>query len=272
MRASEQKGRGIDLLTVIAIALVAYAITNLGHEGLGHGGFGILAGGHLRELSAVHVSVPDLEASGSWGDKLLAAGGTIVNLIFAAIALVLFQRERGATPRRFFLWLFATLNLLLATGYFLFSGILGVGDWAAVISGYQPDWLYQILLIIVGLVTWIGTILLSIRLLIPMLGTREDRPARTRTLTLIPYIAGGLLFLAACLPNPHLSDLFFITLFGVFGAPSGLAWICILLTNTQRYPGSDEPPLTIPRNTHMIAAAVVISAIFIGVFGPTLFF
>src|SRR5512137_2512739 len=108
MSAGEQKGQGIDLLTVIALALIAYAITNLGHEGLGHGGFGVLAGGHLRELSSVHVSVPDLEGQGSWGDKFMTAGGTIVNLIFAAIALVLFRRERGATTRRFFLWLFAT--------------------------------------------------------------------------------------------------------------------------------------------------------------------
>jgi hypothetical protein len=55
--------RAVDRTTVVAIAIVAYALANLMHEGLGHGGTCIAVGGRLTALSAVgygtiHVSVP----------------------------------------------------------------------------------------------------------------------------------------------------------------------------------------------------------------------
>jgi hypothetical protein len=38
---------------------------------------------------------------------------------------------------RFFVWLLATLNLLTAFGYLLYSGIGGIGDWTNVIDGVE---------------------------------------------------------------------------------------------------------------------------------------
>jgi len=53
-----------DLLTVITIALVAYAASNVVHEGVGHGGACVALGGRPRVLSSVHFECGD-EAMGS---------------------------------------------------------------------------------------------------------------------------------------------------------------------------------------------------------------
>ena len=43
-----------DLLTLVAVAIVAYAVANVIHEGLGHAGTCVLVGGRLTVLSSMH--------------------------------------------------------------------------------------------------------------------------------------------------------------------------------------------------------------------------
>ena len=44
----------VDRPTLAAIAVVAFALANLAHEGMGHGGACLLAGGRALALSAIH--------------------------------------------------------------------------------------------------------------------------------------------------------------------------------------------------------------------------
>jgi hypothetical protein len=116
-----------DLLTVTAIALVAYAASNVLHEAVGHGGACVILGGKPNVLSSVHFECG--EQASALARRGVAAGGTIVNFIAGAIALVAF---RATNPVRkphmsYFLWLFTTLNLLMGAGYFLFSGVGNIG-------------------------------------------------------------------------------------------------------------------------------------------------
>jgi hypothetical protein len=60
--------QAVDRLTVVAIAIVAYCVTNVVHEGLGHGN----------------------------GLRLLAAGGGIANLVLAAAAFVILRLWRSS--------------------------------------------------------------------------------------------------------------------------------------------------------------------------------
>jgi hypothetical protein len=66
-----------DLLTVAAIAVIATVIANVIHEGLGHGGMCVASGGQALALSTVHFEC-------SVDNRLVAAGGTLANLIFGA--------------------------------------------------------------------------------------------------------------------------------------------------------------------------------------------
>jgi len=67
-----------DLLTVAAVAIAATVIADFIHEGLGHGGMCIATGGQPLALSTVHFEC-------STDTRLVAAGGTLANLIFGAL-------------------------------------------------------------------------------------------------------------------------------------------------------------------------------------------
>src|SRR5436853_2135994 len=125
-----------DLLTVTAIALVAYAASNVLHEAVGHGGACVALGGKPIVLSSVHFDCGE-EAISTLARRGVAAAGTIVNFIAGAIGLGAFRATKPVRKPHiaYFLWLFTTLNLLMGAGYFLFSGVGYVGDCADVASG-----------------------------------------------------------------------------------------------------------------------------------------
>src|SRR5215469_18818965 len=87
-----------DTLTIIAISLVAGMMTNILHEGVGHGLIALLTGTTSGVLSTVAWS----SASDS---RLVAAGGTLVNLIAGFLFWLALRASRNAAPQaRFFLW------------------------------------------------------------------------------------------------------------------------------------------------------------------------
>jgi hypothetical protein len=42
----------------------------------------------------------------------------------------------------------------VAAGYPLFSGVIGVGDWVNVIEGWQPVWVWRLLLAVIGFILY----------------------------------------------------------------------------------------------------------------------
>ena len=105
-----------DLLTIVAIAIVAAVITDFIHEGLGHGGMCVATGGQPLVLSTVHFEC-------SADTRLVAAGGTLANLIFGTLSWGAMRAVKQSAPWRYFLWLLMTFILFAEGGYFLFSGI-----------------------------------------------------------------------------------------------------------------------------------------------------
>lgn len=137
-----------DLATIIAISIVAFSIANVLHEAVGHGGACVLTGGHARALSTVHFECDH-------DTRFIAAAGTLVNIITAFLSwIVLRSANRTHHYLRFFLWLLMTINSLGAAGYFLFSGVGNIGDWADVIQGMEPAWLWHVALTLVGAVSY----------------------------------------------------------------------------------------------------------------------
>src|SRR5579863_6750447 len=153
-----------DLLTIVAIAVAATVITDLIHEGLGHGGMCVATGGRPLVLSTVHFEC-------SADTRLVAAGGTLANLIFGALFWVAASTVKRTASWRYFFWLLMTFNLFDAGGYFLFSGIGNFGDWAAVVAGWQPAWAWRVGLVGLGTVTYFLLFVpLCLRELRPFLG------------------------------------------------------------------------------------------------------
>lgn len=210
-----------DFLTVAAIAIVATVITNFIHEGLGHGGMCLATGGHPLALSTVHFEC-------SAETRLVAAGGTIANLIFGTLFLVAARAIQQATHWRYFFWLLMTFNLFEAGGYFLFSGIGNIGDWTAVVAGWQPNWTWRVGLVTLGTITYFFLFVpLCLRELRPFMGNDANiRVRRAHQLTVVPYLTSGILSSVAGALNPVSPLLILISAAAAsFGGHSGLAWM-----------------------------------------------
>ena len=252
-----------DPLTIVAIAVVATVIANVIHEGLGHGGMCVATGGQPLVLSTVHFEC-------SADTRLVAAGGTLANLIFGTLSWLAMRAVKRSATWRYFFWLLMTLNLFGVGGYFLFSGIGNIGDWAAVVAGWQPAWAWRVGLTALGIVTYFFLFVpLSLRELRPFLGKdAEVRVGRARQLTLVPYLTGGALSCVAGALNPVGPMLILISAAAAsFGGNSGLAWMWTLLYG-PRFPSSEFQMPEIERSRGWIIAAVVLAIAFILRLGP----
>lgn len=250
----------------MAISIVAYALANTAHEGLGHGGTCLLVGGEPRVLDAVFFDC-GTKALARSSREWIAAAGTLVNLGLAALAgLALALGGRKPTPGRYFLWLLMTVNLCQGTGYWLFSGIGGVGDWTVVAAGLAPGASGRILLTVVGVIGYGGTIVLALRTLSPFLGADPLRRKRAFVLTVVPYLAGGILYVVAGAFNPEGPALVAVSAAAAsFGGTSALAWMA---TQLDRVPADPGPPIELGRSAVWLAAGVLVAVVFVGVLGP----
>lgn len=259
-----------DRLTVAAISVVVCALASVLHEGLGHGGACLLVGGKPVQLSSMDFN-SDTSGLPDWTNRAIAAGGTVVNLAAAAIALAAMRRTRNASPHfRYALWLFTTVNLFLGTGYFLYSGVAGIGDWVSVTRGLNPTWLWRAVLAIVGGVTYWLAVWFALVQLSPFIGADPtDRVRRAYSLTLVPYFTGAALSIGAGLLKPGGMLLVAISAAAAsLGGMCGFAWGPQLLRDATFIPASPDGPIPIARSWPWIIFAAAIAIPFVGVLGP----
>ena len=169
---------------------------------------------------------------------------------------------------KFFLWLSMTVNLMTGTGYFLFSGVMGIGDWDVVIRELESYWIWRTLLIMLGLALYCLTIWLSLVILNQFIGSKEpERSQRALRLTLFPYLFGSTAATLGALFNPISIFFVFTSAASTFGGTSGLAWMSQLYS-TKLFPKIDHSPIMIRRKPAWIIIAVIFLVIHILVIGP----
>jgi hypothetical protein len=201
--------------------------------------------------------------------RFVAAGGTFANLIFAAITISALRRRRDAQGAGwFFLWLFATINLLHAAGYLLFSGVGGIGDWAEIVRGLSPWWAWRGALAIIGGASyWMATRWSMRQLAERLRESGQARVAEANRFTITAYTAGGAQSIIAGLLDPGGAALVLISgAAASLGGTSALAWGSQLLRDPSFAP-ERRNPLAVRLDRRWIAAAVIASSIFILVFG-----
>jgi hypothetical protein len=246
-----------DRPTLIAVSALACILQDVLHEGLGHGVIAWLSGAHHLTISTVALQS---DVSTRW----ISAGGTLVNLVFAAIFWLLLRRARGSKPVTFyFLTMAMAGNLLTGTGYFLFSGVANFGDWAAVIDGLQPHWLWRAGLIALGAISYYLSMLV-VAASMKEFYDRHDSLRRVRSLCWTPYVTDGVLAGVAGLLNP--AGLFYViasALPSTLGANAGL----LSLPDLIRWRGQEGQLAPIRRSAGWIVAGAISSALFIFVIG-----
>jgi hypothetical protein len=247
-----------DRLTLIAISALACIVQDVLHEGLGHGVTAWLSGAHRVTMSTVALQ-SDVDT------RWISANGTVANLLFAAIFwLVLSGPHRYRPATRYFLVLAMAGNLFTGTGYFLFSGVFNFGDWAEVIRGLQPHWMWQVGLVLLGLASYYASMLVVAAKMRPFLGKGESS-RRLRMLCWTPYFTGGILAGVGGLFNPL--GLFYViasALPSTLGANAGMLSLPSMM---RRWSSEERQVEPMRRNVAWIATSAVASLLFILVLG-----
>jgi hypothetical protein len=246
-----------DLWTLAAFGALAYMISNVLHEGLGHGGVAWLSG-------ARQITVTSTYMEAGMDTRWILAAGTLVNLAFGLLGLAVLRGMRRAQlplrmPLRLFVWSLTAFNLLLGTGYFLFSGIGGIGDWAEWMKGLSPIWGWRVGFALLGAVSYFASGWLLARELATIVGPGESR---MRRMTWIIYFAGGLTACLAGVWNPLGWKLVLISAAASsFGGASGLMWIPSIAGSAARgMQQRDAAAPVLKRPVLYVTAAVLLIA------------
>src|SRR5215470_7635655 len=254
-----QQAESDDLLTVSAIAALAAILASLLHEGVGHAAIALATGAKSGVLTAVAWS-------SEFDSRLVSAGGTLVNLAAAALFwLALRWFSKLPLEARYFLVISMAFNLFDGTGYFFFSGVSNFGDWAAVIQDLRPHWVWQLLLVLVGIATYFGAVVVTGKGFVGDLGIPQTDGRRLQRLATIPYIVAIIVVGLAGLLNPISIRLVWLSaLPATAGAHSGLLWF------RHYIPRGTTPihePATIARNDGWITGSALLTLAFIVVLG-----
>lgn len=249
-----------DGLTIASIAVVAYAVCDMTHEVLGHGTATLAA----PDVSAVSLTTVALSTAGS--SRLVAAAGTLANIVASLVAFAVGHLASNSVRARYFWWLLASLNLFNATAYLLYSGILGSGDWAVVTAGFEPHVLWRGAMVILGAVSYAFSVHVAATSLAHMVDAGDLPHADIRRLSYLPYWVGGALLVAGAVPNPVSPWLILSSgASSGFGAMAGLLWLPRAMPGDRRPEGRDAQPLRFSRG--WLVAAILVAAVFVLVIG-----
>ncbi|HMG73717.1 MAG TPA: hypothetical protein VK582_09460 [Pyrinomonadaceae bacterium] len=255
-----------DLLTVIAIAILAYVGANITHEIIGHCGTGALLGAKCSFISTTEIRfTPQL--SYDWRFRIGAFAGSGANWLVALICRRLLRAWRSASPAlRFFLWLSTCVNLFLPSTYLLVSPVIRFGDWYSITIGLSHPFFWRSGMIVAGaLACWLSFRLCSSEMS-KLIGIEAKHARSTAWSLVIPaYLAGGIISIAAAVFGPlPLKWALFIS-----GSMFGVTFLLLLLPlriQVRTIPIHDS--FVIPRSVRWLVVGILVAAAFVFVLGP----
>jgi hypothetical protein len=248
-----------DIPTLCAISFLAFMLSDVLHEAVGHGLTDLLTGGQSGLLTTVAWSSQS-------ASRLVEAGGTLVNLLAALVFWIALRGARNASVHwRSFLLICCTFNLFGGTGYFFFSGVTNFGDWAEVIRGVHPHWLWRTLLIVVGL----GAYFVAVRFvgagIVRYVGIPRNQHRRLRRFTYVAYFSAIVISSLGGLMNPlGIKLMWESALPATAGADSGLLWLQYYI---PRRVVPERPPESVGRSYRWISLAAILGILFVVVLG-----
>jgi hypothetical protein len=267
------KLQGIDLPTLIAISIVAWASVNILHEIVGHAGASLLVGVPVNAVSTTTIyMVADWDQfvaeRGLNPIRLIVAAGSIMNLVTGGLALLALQWKRiTSVTTRYFLWLFAAFSMIILVGNMITNSLLGIGDVSEFLSGLEPVAVWKVVVIGSGLLLVVAGYVFSLGLKLPKAkGQRLPLLAMT-ALPVVTLIVVQTLSLVrspfATLP-PETNHL----LASVFAYIHFILWA--LVVNLIPGPHTKDPSETVllPRSNGWLTLGVVAFVIFVLVIGP----
>lgn len=266
-RAESSTPAGRDSVwTAAAFGALGYMISDVLHEGLGHGGVAWLSGARKITVTSTYMEA-------GMDTRWILAAGTLVDLALGLLGLlVLGGLRRTSAVRvqwwgRLFVWAVTAFGLLSATGYFLFSGVAGIGDWAEWMKGLPLLWAWRVGFTLLGVVSYVAACRLLSLELAWIVGDASE--GRIRRLMLAMYFAGGLTACLAGALNPMGWKLVVISAAASsFGGMAGLHNIPGITAKISRRMGNRAAVAALPMLPAVLVTAIVALAGFVWFLGP----
>jgi len=256
-----------DPLTIAALAILAYFLATVVHEGIGHGGACALLGGRLVLVSSVHCDC-DYQSISRPRQRAIEAAGTAANFALGlgcALAIAFFELPSPAW--RYFLWLSAMINLFQAGGYLLVSPFGRFGDWNNVLDGVDAQLAWKLALTAAGLLISIATLQFGCRQLGFFLSPEDPlRGSQAWLLTALPFAIGAIVSCAVALLNPVDKLLVFTS--AAAATLGGTFWILWIGRLAPGIAPRTARPIALASNPMAIALAVVALGLWAFVLGP----
>ncbi len=262
----------VDWLTVVAIAAIAISLNVAFHEGV-HALACVTVGGQLLEYSALYESCDSPTALQA---KIVAGSAPTLNLMAGGLLWIILRYSRNwSSETQFFIWLLMLMNWFYGAGYFIFSGIANIGDWAVVINGWEPSWLWRVLMVIVGTMCFLLFVRVGLKEFGKMVGGGDanEQVSRAHKLCIRSYITAFVVVLMAGYFCPYgpLSLPVTAGLFAVLGALSPFLWMTRWF-RLSRFEKLDKEPLEIHRKWQWLVASSIVVFIYVFILGRTLYF
>ena len=253
-----------DLLTVVLIGGAAYVSAAVAHETIGHGVACLASGGRILLFSSVHIE-------SSLSNSFIDLAGPTMGLVAGGLCWSLLRAfRRSTTGTQLFLWLAMSGNLLWATGYLPYSGVVGAGDWLALIRGHTPGWFWVSALVAGGALAYVAAVWLAAAELRRFTAGTDPIVVRRRCwrMVLTAYLAGGLTACAAGALDPNGAAWAILnnSAPASFLAGVGLLVVPWLRSRLGETPGASGTPVVRTRGCLLASAAVI--GVFVAVLGP----
>jgi hypothetical protein len=253
----------LNAFTLAAIGALACVAADMVHEAVGHGTASLLMTDPILSLSTVAIQ----NASPS---RFVSAAGTTANLIVGVLSLLLLRRVRKLTPSVYLLWIFGAFNLF-NVGYLIASAGMNSGDWAAVISGLSPFWLWRCALGLVGIIVYVLSLQWVASFAIDFVNHRQVAIGDSRRLVWPAYLTAGVVLTVASIFNPISPSLILVSGIGAsFGLNCGFLFLPPIIARNTTYRGVGEG--RIPFSALWLVASVLICGLFVGILGPGIHF
>jgi hypothetical protein len=253
------KDSQLNSVTLAAVGALACIAADMVHEAVGHGTASLLMSDPILSLSTVAIQ----NASPS---RFVSAAGTTANLIVGVLSLLLLRQVRKLTPAAYFLWVFGAFNLF-NVGYLVASACMNSGDWAAVIGGLSPSWLWRCVLGLIGIIFYALSLRWLASFVIDFVNHRQVAIGDSRRLVRPAYLAAGVVLTVASIFNPISPSLILVSGIGAsFGLNCGFLFLPPIIARNATYHGVGEG--RIPFSAFWLIVSVVICGLFIGILGP----
>ncbi len=259
----------IDVFTVIAISIVAWALAIIMHEVVGHAGVAALLGIPVRAVSSTNVDIASYQVKTIGESRLIHIGGTFINLLSGSISLLLLRfRKKFANSVRFFLWLFTTMSFIIVLMNLISATAFGVGDWMEVIKDLNPRNVYKALIVGMGILLALPGYWLPLRVWLPDL---KGNRLTLLKVTAIPVLTVIIIQMFSALQNPSAhssnSPVIFASLFLSIHL---ILWA--VLVNVIPVPRSKEniESIRINRSLVWLVTGIIVLLFFVFILGPGL--